>query len=67
MPGAVAEERPYRGQVKWRSVVGWEGQTAGPDGLAKRECYVCRGQNSGQPSDGLTLVYLVELDGDATD
>jgi hypothetical protein len=38
------EERPCRGLVKWRSVVGWEGQTASADGLAKRECHVCRGQ-----------------------
>jgi hypothetical protein len=24
-------------------------------------------KNSGEPSDGMMLVYLVELDGDATD
>jgi hypothetical protein len=35
--------------------------------LPKESALLAEAQNSGQPSDGLILVYLVELDGEAAD
>jgi hypothetical protein len=39
--------------------VGWEGQATGADRALFAEA-----NKNGQPSDGLMLVYLVELDGE---
>jgi hypothetical protein len=35
--------------------------------LPEESALLAEAQNSGQPSEGLMLVYLVELDGEATD
>jgi hypothetical protein len=68
MPRGMAEGRPGRGQVRWCPVVGWEGEAAGADRAARRErALFAEVTNSGQPSDGLMLVYLVALDGGETD
>ena len=47
--------------------MGWEDQAAGADRTARRERFFSEAKNNGQPSDGLMLVYLVELDGNETD
>ena len=64
MPRAMAEGRPGRGQVRWCPVVGWEGQATSADGAARRDGPIAEAKNNGQPSDGLMLVYLIELDGE---
>jgi len=48
--------------------VGWEGHATSADRAARRKglCFI-EANNNGQPSDGLMLVYLVELDGGETD
>jgi hypothetical protein len=35
--------------------------------LARESALFAEAKNSGEPPDGLMLVYLVELDGEATD
>jgi hypothetical protein len=67
MSRAMATGRPGRGQGRWRPL--WDGKAklrarmAVPDEIA----LFAEAKNSGEPSDGLMLVYLVELDSKATD
>jgi len=63
----MAEDRPCRGRVKWRSVVGWKAKLRARMASPDESAMFAEAKNTGEPSDGLILVYLVELDGDATD
>jgi hypothetical protein len=67
MPRAMAEERPGRGQVRWRSVAGWNTKLQARMASPHESALFAEAKNSGEPSDGLMLVYLVELDGEAPD
>jgi hypothetical protein len=56
-------EAKSNGVPLWDGKVVLRARMASPDESAM----FAEAKNSGEPSDGLMLVYLVELDGDATD
>jgi hypothetical protein len=56
-------EAKSNGVPLWDGNVILRARMASPDESAM----FAEAKNSGEPSDGLMLVYLVELDGDATD
>lgn len=47
--------------------MGWESQAASARGRPGEIALFAEAKNNGGPSDGLTLVYLVEIDSEATD
>jgi hypothetical protein len=67
MPRAMAEGRSGRGQVIWRSVVDGKARLRTRMALPDEIALFAEAKNNGRPADGLMLVYLVELNGDATD
>jgi hypothetical protein len=67
MPRAMAEGRSGRGQGRSPSAVGWKGQASNAAAWPNEIALFGEAKNNGGPSDGLMLVYLVELDGEATD
>ena len=67
MPRAMAEGRSGRGHADRLPL--WDGKAklrARP-ALPNEIALFGEAKNNGDPSDGLMLVYLVELDGEATD
>jgi hypothetical protein len=65
VPRAMAEGRPDRGHYDGAAL--WDGKAKLRARIALPDEIPClpRPNKNGQPSDGLMLVYLVELDGES--